>query len=291
MARAANPAARRAETALPPRSLVAAITGAAAGTIVPPARSAPKACCRSTRTRRPASCTRGPALHRVDVDERHHVRPGQQPRHDTGEAGQDPGGDRVELAHMPERERAQERADRRRARTPVRTLAMPPWRSTSRSSIESAPATIPATTHPAFTAALTPHLPPGRTCSAASSPSPARCASAITGTSPACDTRFGSSKDACVLARAVQQSHLTRCPLELGDGSVSILPSSQLRGHLSRCRAPEGPQFARWIVDPRDARRSGIKVRQSRVIRARPGGQVSGVAALLSRVKERFRPA
>ena len=30
---------------------------------------------------------------------------------------------------------------------------------------------------------------------------PARCASAIAGTSPARDTRFGSSNDACVLAR------------------------------------------------------------------------------------------
>ena len=31
---------------------------------------------------------------------------------------------------------------------------------------------------------------------------PARCASAITGTRPARDTRFGSSNQACVLARA-----------------------------------------------------------------------------------------
>ena len=49
--------------------------------------------------------------------------------------------------------------------------------------------------------ALTPHGPPGRTCSATSSVSPARWASAMTGTSPARDTRFGSSNDACVLAR------------------------------------------------------------------------------------------
>ena len=65
----------------------------------------------------------------------------------------------------------------------------------------SAPPIIPATRQPIFSCALTPHGPPGRTCSATSSVSPARWASAMTGTSPARDTRFGSSKDACVLAR------------------------------------------------------------------------------------------
>ena len=65
----------------------------------------------------------------------------------------------------------------------------------------SAPASIPATRQPIFSWALTPHGPPGRTCSATSSVSPARWASAITGTSPARDTRLGSSNDACVLAR------------------------------------------------------------------------------------------
>jgi len=65
----------------------------------------------------------------------------------------------------------------------------------------SAPATIPATRHGIFRYALPPHSPPGRTCSATRAPSPARCARAITGTRPARDTRFGSSNDACVLAR------------------------------------------------------------------------------------------
>ena len=45
-----------------------------------------------------------------------------------------------------------------------------------------------------------PHGPPGRTCSATRSACPARWARVITGTSPARDTRFGSSNDACVLA-------------------------------------------------------------------------------------------
>ena len=87
------------------------------------------------------------------------------------------------------------------ARTPPNSTLMAPCRSRSMSSIESAPAAIPATRHETFRSAFTPHPPPGRTCSATRSPSPARCARAITGTSPACDTRFGSSNDACVLAR------------------------------------------------------------------------------------------
>jgi hypothetical protein len=65
----------------------------------------------------------------------------------------------------------------------------------------SAPPVIPATRQGTFSCALTPHGPPGRTRSATSSVSPARWASAMTGTSPARDTRFGSSNDACVLAR------------------------------------------------------------------------------------------
>ncbi len=50
----------------------------------------------------------------VDVDERQGVGAGQQPRHRRGESGQDPGVDGVELPDVPERERAQERAQRRR---------------------------------------------------------------------------------------------------------------------------------------------------------------------------------
>ena len=64
----------------------------------------------------------------------------------------------------------------------------------------SAPAAIPATRHGTFTAGFTPHGPPGRTCRATRSSSPARRASATTGTRPAGDTRFGSSNDARVFA-------------------------------------------------------------------------------------------
>jgi hypothetical protein len=66
----------------------------------------------------------------------------------------------------------------------------------------SAPPTIPATTQATFTCAFTPHRRPIRTCSPASAERPARCASAITGTSPARDTRFGSSNVAWIFARS-----------------------------------------------------------------------------------------
>jgi len=61
----------------------------------------------------------------VDVHVGHPVRvarPGQQPRRHAGQPGQGPGGNRVELAHVPEPERAQERAQRRRRPPPVEDL-------------------------------------------------------------------------------------------------------------------------------------------------------------------------
>ena len=45
------------------------------------------------------------------------------------------------------------------ARTPANTSGIAPWRSTSISSIESAPAAIPATRQPIFASAFTPHFP------------------------------------------------------------------------------------------------------------------------------------
>jgi len=79
----------------------------------------------------------------------------------------------------------------------------------------SAPAAIPATRHGILRCALTPQSPHGRTYCATSSPSPARCAGAIIGTKPACDTRLRSSKDALRLRQAVQQSH---CKVSSGTG-------------------------------------------------------------------------
>jgi hypothetical protein len=79
------------------------------------------------------------------------------------------------------------------ARIPLNNTGSAPWRTTSRSSIESAPATIPATIEDTFAPAFDPAVVPSFTRSSASLGSPALWASRMTGTSPACDTRLGSS--------------------------------------------------------------------------------------------------
>ncbi len=65
----------------------------------------------------------------------------------------------------------------------------------------SAPATIPATREATFNPALAPLSPGTLRYSPANLDRPAESASANTGTSPAADTRFGSSKRADVAAR------------------------------------------------------------------------------------------
>ncbi len=64
----------------------------------------------------------------------------------------------------------------------------------------------------AFRCGFTPHRPAMATCSPASAARPARWASAITGTRPARETRFGSSKRRVDLGQPMQQSHLTGAP-------------------------------------------------------------------------------
>jgi hypothetical protein len=64
------------------------------------------------------------------------------------------------------------------------------------SSIESAPATIPATSAGTFTAAFTPPGVLSVSVPATRSARPTRPANATTGTRPAHDTRFGSSNTA-----------------------------------------------------------------------------------------------
>jgi hypothetical protein len=82
------------------------------------------------------------------------------------------------------------------SRSPSDNPAIPSWCSTSKSSIESARAAIPATRQPAFTSAFTPVFAASRTCRRTSAARPARSARDTTGASPARDTRFGSSKRA-----------------------------------------------------------------------------------------------
>ena len=93
------------------------------------------------------------------------------------------------------------RAQRGRRPDAAEQAPTAPCRSRSMSSTESAPGGHPGDQARDFRCAFTPHSPPAGRAPRPGSPSPARCARAITGTSPACDTRFGSSNDACVLAR------------------------------------------------------------------------------------------
>lgn len=108
---------------------------------------------------------------------------------------------------------------------------MPPWRITSRSSIESAPVTIPATIAVIFPAGLEPIEVPIPTNAASNSCSPQDWARRITGTSPAHHTRVGSSKRAWVRDELCN-NRIYEVPSQLGSWKRQQLPSSQLRGHF-----------------------------------------------------------
>jgi hypothetical protein len=82
---------------------------------------------------------------------------------------------------------------------PPNVMGMAPCRCTS---MPSMPAIIPAISAPTFTSAFI------RTCSATSSSSPISSANRIASTTPACETRVGSSKPRVGLARSIQQLHL-----------------------------------------------------------------------------------
>ena len=78
----------------------------------------------------------------------------------------------------------------------VKTLLIPPWRSTAMSSMLSAPASIPPTIEATFSPGLAPLSVATVRRSSVTVRRPAASASAITGTRPADDTKFGSSKTA-----------------------------------------------------------------------------------------------
>ena len=158
-----------------------------------------------TTTGRAASCA-------CTVDVGHRPRAGQQ-RRLLRESLQQPGDDRVELTDVPERERAQERAQRGRRRTPSKSRPTAPCRSRSMSSIESAPAAISATSAVAFTEAF------GEATvkrSASRSDMPARPARAHDRHSPAHDTRFASPKTASISAAALDRC-ISRMPFSSAD--------------------------------------------------------------------------
>jgi len=83
----------------------------------------------------------------------------------------------------------------------LKTLLIPPWRNTAMSSMLSAPATIKPIREATFKPALAPLSVATVRRSSVSVHKPAASASAITGTRPAADTRFGSPKTAVVRVR------------------------------------------------------------------------------------------
>ena len=138
------------------------------------------------------------------------------------------------------------------ARRPPNRSAIAPCRSTSMSSMLSAPAAIPATRQPAFRPAFTPHFALILTCSPIRSVRPQRSARAMTGTRPARDTRFGSSNDACVFAGSCN-NRTCEVSSPARQWKRQQLPSSQLRGHLSRRHASKKPYLHggfRLSLDP-----------------------------------------
>jgi len=140
-----------------------------------------------------------PSLHRVDIDERQHVPAGKQQR-GAGQSSQEHPADRLQLPDTAPVNDRRNDPSVDGARIPPNKAAMAPCRSPSMSSMLSAPAAIPATRQSAFRSAFTPVRAAILTCWRTSADRPHRSASAMAGTRPACDTRFGSSNDACVLA-------------------------------------------------------------------------------------------
>ena len=101
------------------------------------------------------------------------------------------------------------------ARTPPNSSPIPPWRSTSRSSMESAPASMPATIPGIFRCAFAPTATVILRCSATRPARSQSWARRITGTSPAHDTRFGSSNRAEV-SFALCNNRIPQMPFGLG---------------------------------------------------------------------------
>jgi hypothetical protein len=173
-----------------------------------------------------------PLLHRVDVDERQHFPAGQQ-RRLPRQARQEPPARLLQLGDVPPGVRAQMRAERGRRPDPAEQRAhrAVPQHVHVIDAVRARGHARDQGRH--LQCALTPHSWPGRTCSATRPGSPARPASAITGTSPACDTRFGSSNSALILASACNNCTY-KVSSRTGNWKLRQLPFSQLRGHLSR---------------------------------------------------------
>src|SRR5699024_5378506 len=111
------------------------------------------------------------------------------------------------------------------------------------SSMLSAPAPMPATSD---NPALVPLSVGTLRCSSPSSRSPALRARPISGTRPADDTRFGSSKTAETTGR-VWESCIYEIPFLTGYTDLRQVVSSQFRGAFSRSRTHPRHPVHQWI--------------------------------------------
>ena len=158
------------------------------------------------------------------------------------------------------------------ARIPPNSSSIAPCRSRSMSSMLSAPAAIPATRQATFTPGITPHGPPWPDHALRPARcSPARSASAMTGTSPARDTRFGSSKRAC----DPRQAHATIALAGVlsnwatGASDTPIVPVQRAPFYIAA--PPASHLFTRWIeakAGPPNCR--DTEVRSSPVLARKP---------------------
>ena len=160
-----------------------------------------------------------------------------------GQAGQEPGGDRVELADVAEGERAQERAQRRRARTPgrrpgpSRRAAAAPCRRCCRRRRPSRPPARPPSTRrwrPCRSARSGAHRP--------ARAGPAESASASTGTSPAARHQIRIVEAPPTSPRACERVASQRCPSGLvliGTVASPNLPARQGISSLRHAHTPK----------------------------------------------------
>ena len=146
---------------------------------------------------------------------------------------------------MPERERTQERAQRRRRVAGGEQFPHPavPQHAhvIDRVGTGDHPADQRRDLRPGVRALVGRHAQPP----IGEVPQPARSARRITGTSPPADTRFGSSNEADTAAGACLNC-IYEMPLDRWNGVLDKTQFSLIRGH-SRLNAPPRPQPHRWI--------------------------------------------
>ncbi len=131
------------------------------------------------------------------------------------------------------------------ARTPPNSSVIPPWRSTSRSSMESAPAIMPVTIAGTFNRAFAPTATVTFRCRPTRPARSQRCTRRITGTSPAHDTRFGSSNRADVFA-ALCNNRISQMPFGLGAWGLRKHHHPRSEG-ICPVTTRSTPDILRWI--------------------------------------------